>query len=50
MTRVMRVRTRDSPIEPTVTNEMIHISIIPGAPDRFRESPDDWLEEALANC
>ena len=32
-----------------ITNEMIHIWTIPGAPDKFGELPEEWLAETLAN-
>ncbi len=32
-----------------ITNEMIHIWTIPGAPDKFGELPDEWLTEALSS-
>ena len=32
-----------------ITNEMIHIWTIPGAPERFGELPEEWLNEALAS-
>ncbi len=30
-----------------MTNEMIHVFILDGAPDRFGELSDDWIKQAI---